>query len=70
MAEHEEGKARQTEKPATPSHVDRLDLSERKCAVMHVELPWEPATLHARRRDQLPADIDLATEVVEVSAKR
>lgn len=70
MAEREEPKPSQSDSPTTPTQADGIDLDERKCAVMHIDLPWEPATLHARRREKLSADIDLSVQSAAVRSKR
>ena len=70
MAERDEPKPAQPDPPATLSPAQGLDLHERKCAVMHIDLPWEPATLHARRSEKLSADIELSVQGAAVSSKR
>ena len=70
MAEREEPKPSQSDSPTTPTQADGIDLDERKCAVMHIDLPWEPATLHARRREKLSSDIELSVQGAAVSSKR
>lgn len=70
MAEREEPKPSQSDSPTTPTQADGIDLDERKCAVMHIDLPWEPATLHARRREKLSADIDLSVQSAAVRSQK
>ena len=70
MAEREEPKPSQSDSPTTPTQADGINLGERKCAVMHIDLPWEPATLHARRRETLSADSELSVQGAAVSSKR
>lgn len=69
MAEREEPKPSQSDSPTSPTQADGINLDERKSAVMHIDLPWEPATLHARRREKLSSDIDLPAEGAVVSSK-
>ena len=70
MAEREEPKPSQSDSRTSPTPADGINLGERKCAVMHIDLPWEPATLHARRREKLSADIDLSVQSAAVSSKK
>ena len=70
MDEKDQRKPRLTDTAPSPTQADGIDLDERKCAVMHIDLPWEPATLHARRREKLSADIELSVQGAAVSSKR
>ena len=70
MAEREEPKPSQSDSPTSPTQADEVNLDERKSAVMHIDLPWEPATLHARRREKLSADIELSVQGAAVSSKK
>ena len=70
MAEREEPKPSQSDSPTSPTQADEVNLDERKSAVMHIDLPWEPATLHARRRETLSADSELSVQGAAVSSKK
>lgn len=70
MAERDEGKSSQSDSPTSPTQADGINLDERKCAVMHIDLPWEPATLHARRREKLSADSELSVPSAAVRSKK
>ena len=70
MADREEPKPSQSDSPTTPTQADGINLDERKSAVMHIDLPWEPATLHARRRETLSADIDLSVQSAAVRSQK
>ena len=70
MAERDEGKPSQSASPTSPTQADGINLDERKCAVMHIDLPWEPATLHARRRETLSADSELSVQGAVVRSKK
>ena len=70
MADRDEPKPSQSDSPTTPTQADGINLDERKSAVMHIDLPWEPATLHARRRETLSADIDMSFQSAAVSSKK
>lgn len=70
MADREEPKPSQSDSPTSATQADGINLDERKSAVMHIDLPWEPATLHARRRETLSADSELSVQGAAVSSKR
>ena len=70
MAERDEGKPSQSDSPTSPTQADGINLDERKCAVMHIDFPCEPATHHVRRREKLSADIDLSVQSAAVSSKK
>jgi hypothetical protein len=52
MAERDEPKPAQPDPPATLSPAEGLDLHERKCAVMHIDLPWEPPQRRRKTRER------------------
>lgn len=70
MDEKDQRKPSLTDWPMTSTDIDGIDLDERKCAVMQIDLPWEPATLHAKRREKLSADIDLSVQGAAVRSKK
>lgn len=70
MAERDEGKPSQSDSPTSATQADGINLDERKSAVMHIDLPWEPATLHARRRETLSADSELSVQGAVVRSKK
>ena len=51
MADREEPKPSQSDSPTSPTQADGINLDERKSAVMHIDLPWEPATRRRKKRE-------------------